>query len=116
MISKNKTYVTRINESVELFSVNEPTDSRPAAVNGVITHKDGTKESHYWNSDGSSFVGCDEMDLLEVGVEHTKTVLLMLSEDGYVTVVDSLADALEWDTKIMALKKITVMFKNGEGL
>jgi hypothetical protein len=116
MIDKNKTYVTRFGESVEFFSVNEPTDSRPAAVDGVVTHKDGTKESHYWNSDGSSFEGCDEMDLLEVGVEHTKTVLLMLSGDGYIYVVDSAEDALEWDTKIMALKKISVTFKNGEGL
>jgi len=116
MIDKNKIYVTRFNENVELFSVNEPTDSKPAAVDGVITHKDGAKESHYWNSDGSSFVGCDEMDLIEVGVEHTKTVFLMLSDDGFVTVVDSLADAVEWNTKILALKKMVVTFKNGEGL
>lgn len=116
MINREKTYVTRLGESVEIFSVSAPTDSRPAAVDGVIMHKNGAKESHYWNSDGSSFEGCDEMDLLEVGAEHMKTVLLMLSEDGYVFVVDSLADALEWDTKIMALKKISVTFKNGEGL
>jgi len=112
VISKDKQYRTRRNESVEIFS----TDGDPAKIDGVVTRFNGRKQAHYWNDDGSSFEGCDKLDLLEVGVKHTKTIMLSLMDDGYVTVVDSVEEALEWDTKIVAVKKLTVTFTNGEGL
>lgn len=113
MIDKNKTYVTRHGEAVEIFQVYQPADNKPAAVTGVVTRKDGTKEPHYWDELGASFEGVTEFDLLEANITHDRTVYLALFDDGYVGSFESLLEALDYDETIVSGVKITVSFTTG---